>query len=155
MAHFTKTNLCGGPQCQQWQGQNSYNNSYQQAGPSSHYRLAPYQKKFGPKKLNYQNQNPGLQNQSQVSKGPNWAQNQENCQNKKLVKQLLKDKVKTLESNQAPKPDSKGKGKVKVANLATRIGEVSLKERIETNDEFEERIVISKDCYNTRTPRYA
>ena len=33
-AHFAKTNLRGGPQHQQWQGQNSYNNSYQQAGPS-------------------------------------------------------------------------------------------------------------------------
>ena len=54
LAHFAKTNLRGGPQCQQWQGQNSYNNSYQQAGPSSYNR---YQKKFSPK-LNYQKPNP-------------------------------------------------------------------------------------------------
>ena len=57
LAHFVKTNLHGGPQCQQWQGQqNSYNNNYQQAGPSSYNRPAPYQKKFGPKP-NYQKPN--------------------------------------------------------------------------------------------------
>ena len=89
-AHFAKTNLHGGPQCQQWQGQNSYNNSYQQAGPSSYNRPAPYQKKFSPKP-NYQKPNPGFQGppQQNVSKGPNWACNQENHKNKKLVKQLL------------------------------------------------------------------
>ena len=69
-AHFAKTNLCGGPQCQQWQGQNSYNNSFQQAGPSSYNRPAPYQKKFDPK-LNYQKLNPSFQGapQQNVSKG--------------------------------------------------------------------------------------
>ena len=55
-AHFAKSNLRGGPQCQQWQRQqqqNSYNNNYQTAGPSSYNRPAPYQKKFS-QKPNYQ-----------------------------------------------------------------------------------------------------
>ena len=107
------------------------NNSYQQAGPSSYNRPAPYQKKFSPK-LNYQKPNPGYQTltQQNVSKGPNWACNQENRKNKKLARQLLVDQVKTLQANQTPKSDKKdkGKGKAKVANLANRIGQVSLLE---------------------------
>ena len=148
MAHFAKTNLRGGPQHQQWQGQNSYNNSYQQVGPSSYNRPAPYQKKFGPKS-NYQKPNAGYQapTQQNVSKGPNWACYQENHQNKKKVKQLLVEQVKALEINQTTKSDKKdkGKGKAKVANLANRINQVSLSERLETNESYNERVFISKD----------
>ena len=148
MAHFAKTNLHGDPQHQQWQGQNSYNNSYSQAGPSSYNRPAPYQKKFSPK-LNYQKLNPGYQGpvQQNMSKGPNWACNQENCQNKKKVKQLLVEQVKTLQANQTTKSDKKdkGKGKAKVANLANRIDQFSLSERLETNESYNERVFISKD----------
>ena len=148
LAHFAKTNLRGGPQRQQWQGQNSYNNSYQQAGPSSYNRPAPYQKKFS-QKMNYQKANPGFQSppQQNVSKGQNWARNQENRQNKKKAKQLLVEQVKTLQANQTTKSDKKdkGKGKAKVANLANRIGQVSLSGRLETNESYNERVFISKD----------
>ena len=82
-----------------------------------------------------------------MSKGPNWAHNQENHKNKKLAKQLLVEQVKTLQANQTPKSDKKdkGKGKAKVANLANRIGQVSLSERLETNESYNERVFISKD----------
>ena len=147
-AHFAKTNLHGPPQRQTWQGQNSYNNSYQQAGPSSYNRPAPYQKKFG-QKPNHQKLNPGFQGspQQNVPKGPNWACNQENRKNKKLARQLLVEQVKTLQVNQTPKSDKKdkGKGKAKVANLANRIGQVSLSERLETNESYNERVFVSKD----------
>ena len=97
------------------------NNNYQQAGPSSYTRPAPYQKKFGQKPNNHQNfQNQGPPN---VQKGPNWERNQQNCKNKKLAKQLLVEMVKELKTNQTPKSDkkdNKGKGKAKVANLAGR-----------------------------------
>ena len=82
-----------------------------------------------------------------MPKGPNWACNQENHQNKKLAKQLLKDKVKALEINQTPKSDKKdkGKGKAKIANLTTRIDRVSLSDRLETIYSYKERIFVSKD----------
>ena len=122
--------------------------SYQQAGPSSYNRPAPYQKKFG-LKLNYQKPNPGFQGppQQNMSKGPNWARNQENRQNKKKAKQLLMEQVKTLQANQTNKSDKKdkGKGKVKVANLANRIGQVSLAKRLETTESYNERVFVSKD----------
>ena len=149
MAHFAKSNLCGGPQRQQWQGQqqnNSYNNNYQQAGPSSYNRPAPYQKKFG-SKPNYQ-QNSYNQGPPNVHKGPNWECNQQNCQNKKKVKQLLLEMVKELKTNQTPKSDkkdNKGKGKAKIANLAERTGTVSLEERLESVESFQERVFVSKD----------
>ena len=82
-----------------------------------------------------------------MSIGPNWARNQENHKNKKLAKQLLVEQVKTLQANQTPKSDKKdkGKGKAKVANLANRIGQVSLSERLETDKSYNERVFISKD----------
>ena len=82
-----------------------------------------------------------------MSKGPNWARNQENRKNKKLVKQLLVDWVKSLEINQTSKSDKKdkGKGKAKVANLASRIDKVSLSDRLETMDSYNERVFVSKD----------
>ena len=143
MAHFAKTNLHGGPQHQQWQGQNSYNNSYQQAGPSSYNRPAPYQKKFS-LKPNNQKPNPGYQapTQQNMSKGPNWACNEENRKNKKLARQLLVDQVN--QTSKSDKKDNKGKGKAKVANLAERISTVSLKERLESVESFQERVFVSK-----------
>ena len=82
-----------------------------------------------------------------MSKGPNWACNQENRKNKKLARQLLVEQVKTLQANQTPKSDKKdkGKGKAKVANLTNRIGQVSLLERLETNESYNERVFVSKD----------
>ena len=50
--------------------------------------------------------------------------------------------------NQTPKSDkkdNKGKGKAKVANLAERIGTVSLEERLESVESFQERVFVSKD----------
>ena len=82
-----------------------------------------------------------------MSKGPNWAHNQENHKNKNLAKQLLVDQVKALEVNQTTKSDKKDKGKAraKVANLASRIDQVSLSDRLETIDSYKERVFISKD----------
>ena len=82
-----------------------------------------------------------------MSKGPNWAHNQENHKNKKLAKQLLVEQVKTLQANQTSKSDKKdkGKGKVKVANLTDRIGQVSLSQRLETNESYNERVFVIKD----------
>ena len=81
-----------------------------------------------------------------MSKGPNWAHNQENHKNKNLAKQLLVDQVKALEVNQTTKSDKKDKGKAraKVANLASRIDQVSLSDRLETIDSYKERVFISK-----------
>ena len=59
--------------------------------------------------------------------------------------------VKELRTNQTPKSDkkdNKGKGKAKVANLAERIGTVSLEERLESIESFQERVFISKDPKN-------
>ena len=66
---------------------------------------------------------------------------------KNLAKQLLVEQVKTLQANQTTKSDKKdkGKGKAKVANLASRIGQVSLSERLETDKSYEERVFVSKD----------
>ena len=90
-----------------------------------------------------------------MSKGPNWARNQENRKNKKLVKQLLVDWVKSLEINQTSKSDKKdkGKGKAKVANLASRIDQVSLSDRLETIDSYKERVFISKDPKDRKSTR--
>ena len=55
--------------------------------------------------------------------------------------------MKALEINQTTKSDKKdkGKGKAKVANLAARIDNVSLTDRIEIIDSYQERVFISKD----------
>ena len=106
-AHFTKQNLCGGPNRQQWQAQqqgpqnNSYNNNYnpqQQAGPSN-YKPAPY-KKFG-QRLNYQNSNQS----SNTGHGPNHQHNKTNCQSKKMVKQALIEENKAVRSQSNQKTD--------------------------------------------------
>jgi hypothetical protein len=114
-SHLAQTNICGGPQRQQWQGgQNSYqqNNYNPQAGPSNYnssYKPAPYNK-FS-KKPNYKQNN---NNQNPASKGPNWQCNQQNCANKKQAKAALLEKVANLEKSQL-KADKKGKGKEKAA----------------------------------------
>ena len=63
------------------------------------------------------------------------------------MKQLLVDTVKALKTDQTPKSDKKdkGKGKAKIANLAERIGTVSLEERLESVESYKERIFESKD----------
>jgi hypothetical protein len=123
-SHFARANMCGGPQHQQWQGNQNNFGSTPQAGPSNYnpsYKPAPYNK-FG-KKLNYKpnNQNPGYNSNNSGSKGPNgpnWEQNHQNRQNKRQAKMLLKEQVAKLKGQS--KTDTKGKKKekaVKSANL--------------------------------------
>jgi hypothetical protein len=113
LSHLARTNISGGPQCQQWQAckQNHYT---PQAGPSNYnpgYKPAPYNK-FG-KKPNYKpsNQNPSYNSNNSASKGPNWERNHQNCQNKKQAKQMLVESG-NFEKSQ-PKVNSKGKKKEK------------------------------------------
>jgi hypothetical protein len=88
-ANFAHQNIRGGPQCQQWQGQNnSYQNNNQnsyspQAGPSnSGYKPAPYKKEFVPNKPTFA-LNPRYQYPDGPQKvGPNWQRNQQNRDNK-------------------------------------------------------------------------
>ena len=112
--NLARTNICGGPQCQQWQGQqNNYTPQAGQQNYNNNYnKPAPYNK-FGKRSNNFNsNSNQKPDYKPAGSKGPNWACNQQSCQNKKQIKQLLMEKVVILEKNQA-KPDKKGKGKEK------------------------------------------
>ena len=123
-SHLARTNICGGPQHQHWQGQQ--NNYTPQAGQHNYNKPAPYNK-FGKRPNNFNsnsNQKPDY-NKPSRSKGPNWDHNWQNHLNKKQAKQFLMDRVKSLEMNHVqPKPDKKGKGKaVKTANLLARIDE--------------------------------
>jgi hypothetical protein len=96
-SHLARTGMHGGPQCQQWQGNQNNSGYTPQASPSNYnssYKPTPYNK-FG-KKPNYKlnNQNPGYNSNNSGSKGPNgpnWERNHQNCQNKRQVKILLKE----------------------------------------------------------------
>ena len=88
-SHLARTNICGGPQCQQWQGQQ--NNYTPQAGQQNYNndynKPAPYNK-FGKRPNNFNsnsNQKPNY-NKLSGSKGPNWEPNQQNHRNKKQAK---------------------------------------------------------------------
>jgi hypothetical protein len=65
--------------------------------------------------------------------GPNWQRNQQNCDNKRHIKQMMHEKIASLEKNQQPKAD-KGKSKekaAKTANLLARIDDIPLLEWME------------------------
>ena len=156
-SHLARGNICGGPQRQQWQGnqQNYQQNSFTpQAGPSNYnnsYKPAPYNK-FGKKpNFNANNQKPGyLQSQQ---KGPNWQKNFENCTKKKFAKLVQVQEEWTNAERNQDKPDKKGKGKekaVKSANLLARIDdEILLLNRMEGIESYKERVFIAPDSEKT------
>ena len=84
-SHLARMNICGGPQHQHWQGLNNYTPQAGQQHYNNNYnKPAPYNK-FGRKLNNFNsnsNQKPDY-NKPTGSKGPNWACNQQNHQNKK------------------------------------------------------------------------
>ena len=150
---MARTNIHGGPQRQQWQGQQYNPQAGQQNYNNNNNKPAPYNK-FS-KKLNNFNSNSNQKpdyNKPSRSKGPNWAHNRQNHDNKKQAKQLLMDQMKTLETNQVqPKPDKKGKGKaVKTANLLARINEeIPLRDRMEGIDSYNERVFTAPESAET------
>ena len=98
LSHLARTNIHGGPQHQQWQGQqNNYTPQAGQQNYNNNNKPAPYNKS-GRRPHNFNsnsNQKPDY-NKPSGSKGPNWEHNQQNCQNKKQAKQLLMDKIKNI-----------------------------------------------------------
>jgi hypothetical protein len=121
--NFAKTDLKGGPKCQQWRPNNNYNNNYSQpqAGPSNQGHPTPNQKKFTPKWYEY-----NLQPHSTKfrPKGPNTEHNRVNHNNKKKVKLALLTELNNLKINSAilDKKD-KGKSKAKTVQLVARIND--------------------------------
>ena len=76
LSHLARTNICGGPQRQQWQGQQYNPQAGQQNYNNNYNKPAPYNK-FGKKPNNFNsnsNQKPDY-NKPSGSKGPNLACN--------------------------------------------------------------------------------
>jgi hypothetical protein len=127
--------------------QNNNQNSYSpQAGPSnSDYKPAPYKKKFVPNKPTFA-LNPRYQYPDGPQKvGPNWQRNQQNHNNKRHIKQMMHEKIVSLEKNQQPKAD-KGKSKekaAKTANLLARINDILLLEWMEDIDSYQNRVNLA------------